>query len=247
METRHRALVVDDDQDVRDLVVTIIEGAGLDVDIAASGAEALRKIREINPDLVTLDLTLPDIDGMEVCRRLREFSDAFVIMITGRDEQAARLVGLESGADEYLAKPFHPRELRARVASMLRRAAVARPTPPEAEPEPESGLAQRTVPEPLDAGGGLVIDVARRESRLHDDNLGLTAPELDILTFLAQRPGQVMGRAEIVAELWGQEVVESDYQLDVNIGSLRRKLRKAARGTTWITTVDGSAYRFDRP
>ncbi|MBC7632224.1 response regulator, partial [Aeromicrobium sp.] len=169
MMTAHRVVVVDDDDDIRDLLVHVLNEAGLEVSTASDGASALATIREVQPDLVTLDLSLPDMDGTEVCRALREFSDAYVVMITGRAAEIDRLVGHEVGADDYMAKPFSPREVRARVSALLRRPRlggvpatptdtaetglqVARPDGPPAD-EPRA---------PVDVGGGLVLVVQHR-------------------------------------------------------------------------------------
>ena len=129
MHRSHRALVVDDNEDIRDLLVLVLEQSGIEVRSAANGTQALETVRSFDPDLVTLDLSLPDIDGTDVCREIRTFSDAYVVMITARSDEIDRLVGLELGADDYLTKPFSPRELVARVKAMLRRVELDKATP----------------------------------------------------------------------------------------------------------------------
>jgi len=244
MTTTHRVVVVDDDDDIRDLLVHVLKGAGLEVTTASDGASALATIREVQPDLVTLDLSLPDMDGTDVCRALREFSDAYVVMITGRDAEIDRLVGLEVGADDYMAKPFSPREVLARVSALLRRprlgasvSAVADATP---DVTPEAGL-----PRPVDVGGGLVLDAPQHVAMLDGDRVMLTPAEFDLLHALASRPGTAWERGDLVREVWQGEFIESDFLVDVHIGNVRRKLRRAGSVRSWIRTIDGSAYVFD--
>jgi DNA-binding response OmpR family regulator len=240
VDVTHRALVVDDDPDIRDLIVVLLEGAGLDVSTAENGADAIDVARRLAPDLVTLDLTLPDMDGTEVCRGIREFSDAYVIMITGRDSEIDRLVGLEVGADDYLAKPFSPRELRARAAALLRRPRAAATVEPAA-----AGPASRAE---VDAGGGLVLDPVDRVALLDGDPLPLTPAELSLLSALAGDPGRMWQRGDLVREVWQGDFIESDFLVDVHVANLRRKLRRAGGGgRVWIRTVGGAGYTFEPP
>lgn len=230
--SEHRALVVDDDPDIRDLLVLVLEGLGLEVQAVGTGAAAISTARSWAPDLVTLDLTLPDADGTDVCRELRTFTDAYVVMVTGRDTEVERLVGLEVGADEYLVKPFSPRELKARAAALLRRPRVGSlPQPPA-----------RSVPQQLP--GGLVVSREQKWATLEGAPLPLTPPELDLLATLASRPDEPWSREELAAEVWSGELIESDFVVDVQVAGLRRKLRNAA-GRDWIRTVDGSSYLLD--
>lgn len=233
MQERHRALVVDDDEDVRLLLVHVLEGLDLDVAGAATGEQAIERLRETDADLVTLDLTLPDIDGVEVCRRIREFSDAYVVMITGRDDESDRLVGLDVGADDYMTKPVSPREVRARAAALLRR--------PRERRSPEPG-GERVI----DAGGGLMLVPVRHVAMLDGEPLPLTPTEVDLLAALSARPGESWERAQLVREVWAGDFIESDFLVDVHVASLRRKLRKAGTRREWISTVGGTGYRFDR-
>lgn len=250
METTHRVLVVDDDDDIRDLLVFVLEQAGLEVSWAENGADALAMVRDQQPDLVTLDLTLPDMDGTDVCRRLREFSDAYVVMITGRAAETDRLVGLEVGADDYMNKPFSPREVLARVSALLRRPRLGASTAAAAGTTPgaEAGVAETAstpVEAELDAGGGLVLDAARHLAMLDGERVMLTPAEFDLLRALATRPGVAWEREELVREVWHGEFIESDFLVDVHIANLRRKLRRAGSRTTWIRTVGGVGYLYD--
>ena len=251
MGTAHRAVVVDDDDDIRDLLVHVLVEAGLEVLTASDGATALATIRECQPDLVTLDLSLPDMDGTEVCRALREFSDAYVVMITGRNAEIDRLVGLEVGADDYMAKPFSPREVRARVSALLRRPRLGAAADTSAHPAEvgtpgaEPGGPADEMPAPVDVGGGLLLDVEHQIAVLNGDRVMLTPIEFDLLRTLASRPGVGWERGDLVRELWQGEFVESDFLVDVHIGNLRRKLRRSGNAHHWIRTVEGSAYVFD--
>lgn len=250
METTHRVLVVDDDADIRDLLVFVLEQAGLEVSWAENGADALTKIRELQPDLVTLDLSLPDMDGTDVCRRMREFSDAYVVMITGRAAEIDRLVGLEVGADDYMNKPFSPREVLARVSALLRRPRLGTPSGPAS---PAAAVSEATSEVPvevpaeaeLDAGGGLLLDPARQVATLEGERVMLTSAEFDLLRALATRPGVAWEREELVREVWHGEFIESDFLVDVHVANLRRKLRRAGSRTTWIRTVGGASYLYD--
>lgn len=235
----HRALVVDDDPDIRDLLVTVLEGIGLTVVTAGTGAEAIAKARDSAPDLVTLDLTLPDADGTDVCRALREFTDAYIVMITGRDSEIDRLVGLEVGADEYLAKPFSPRELRARAVALLRR--------PRVGAGPRESVAGEAAPdhEVLQVGS-LRLETATGHVRVGDDLVMLTPTEVQVLRVLASRPGTPWPRAELAAAVWDGDFVESGFLVDVQVAGLRRKLRAAA-GREWVRAVDGAAYQLTPP
>jgi DNA-binding response OmpR family regulator len=223
--------VVDDDPDVRDLVVWSLEVIGAEVATAATGAEALEVCRRLDPDLVTLDLSLPDADGMDLCRTLRDFTDAYIIIITGRGEERDRLVGLQSGADDYLAKPFSPHELQARAQALLRR--------------PRLSSARRDQVAGDVVVGRLVVSPAQGDARLGDAALGLTAAELDVLAVLASEPGRAWRREDLTRQIWEDAVVDSDYLVDVHVANVRRKLRESGERHAWIRTVDGVAYRLE--
>ncbi|GAA4365542.1 response regulator transcription factor [Nocardioides caricicola] len=223
-----RAVVVEDEADTRELIDIVLRKAGIEVHGAETGDEGLRLIRDLKPDLVTLDVQLPDMQGTEVCRRLREFSDTFVMMITSRTDEVDRLLALDLGADDYLAKPFSTRELGARSAALLRRARAAEPERPEDDV--------------VEAGGGLVLVPVRHVAMFEGNPVPLTPPEVDVLAVLAREPGRAWDRSDLVSEVWGGEFIESDYLIDVHVANLRRKLRKAGAGTDRIRTVEGAAY-----
>ncbi|GAA4696308.1 response regulator transcription factor [Nocardioides nanhaiensis] len=236
-----RVLVVDDDPDLRALIELVLADEGLAVSTATTGREAIEAVRREEPDLVTLDLSLPDTDGTEVCRELRTFSDVYVVMVTGRDQESDRLAGLEIGADDYLVKPFSPRELRARVKALLRR---PRQSTASAATVAAAPAAQAV---PLEPGGGLVIVPTGRVVLLDGHVVPLTPAEVDVVAVLASEPGRVWERGELARQVWNTQFVESDYVVDLHVAGARRKLRKAA-GTgsrEWIRTVAGSGYVFD--
>lgn len=241
-QVRHRALVVDDDPDIADLVVMVLEALDMDVVVAPTGAAALALARERQPDLVTLDLTLPDMDGTEVCEQLRSFTDAYIIMVTGRDAEIDRLVGLEVGADEYLSKPFSPRELRARAAALLRRPRMGLPGPAAGEDEDRTTVRASGVAM-TDLGHGLLLDPLTGATRYRDESVPLTPTEGRILLTLARHVGEPLERGVLVKEVWQGEFIESDFLVDVQVAGLRRKLRSTT-GRDWIAVVGGTAYRL---
>jgi DNA-binding response OmpR family regulator len=243
VQDRQRALVIDDDADVRMLLAHVLEQLDLDVSTAATGTAGIERLRADDVDLVTLDLTLPDLDGVEVCRRIREFSDAYVVMITGRVEEADRLVGLDVGADDYMTKPVSPREVRARAAALLRRPRQRRADPPGVPTTPDP---TDPVDRVVDAGGGLVLVPVRHVAMLDGTPLPLTPTEVDLLATLSSRPGVTWERGQLVRQVWAGDFIESDFLVDVHVASLRRKLRKAGTRQEWISTVGGTGYRFDR-
>jgi DNA-binding response OmpR family regulator len=226
--TQVRALVVDDEPNIVALVTRLLEREGMDVTTAASGSEALDRARELQPDLVVLDLTLPHLDGIEVCRRLRAFSEAYVVMLTARDGEAHLVTGLSSGADDYVTKPFSPRELLARVRAGLRRPVASR----------------RAVPVERDLGG-LRVDPAARTVTVEDAPCALTPLELDLLLALSAQPGVVCARADLLERVWGPGWFGDDHLVDVHVGNLRRKLGDDSRRPRWIHTVRGVGYRLD--
>jgi len=234
MEQR-TALVVEDDADVGELVGNVLSQVGFDVRIAGDGEAALRAFAADEPELITLDLNLPGVDGIELCRRIRRTSSAYLIMLTARAEEADRLIGLEVGADDYLTKPFSTRELRARVSALYRRPAVLsgwdRPG------DDGDGV--------LDGGAGLLVNNTRRDALVGGRVVALTRTEFDLLHWLVRHGGVVQDRATLVRELWDGEA-EPGHLVDVHVANLRRKLRQHAPATEWIRTVRGVGYRFDR-
>jgi len=224
-------LVVDDEQRLRELVRGYLEREGFGVLTAADGPVALDLARQQAPDVVVLDLMLPGLDGLEVCRRLRSFSDAYVIMLTAKAEEIDRIVGLEVGADDYLTKPFSPRELIARVRAMLRRPRHGRAEVPPDVPPPQGF-------------GSLLIDHARHEVTLDAAVVPLTTLEYTLLTTLAAHPGRVFTREQLLERVWGADYFGDDHVVDVHIANLRKKLGDDPAAPDYIETVRGAGYRF---
>jgi DNA-binding response OmpR family regulator len=230
------AVVIEDDPDVRALLVELLQQSGFTVTDCSGGAEGLRAVRDGDPDLVTLDLNLPDLDGIEVCRRLRETSEAYVIMLTARPDEIDRLVGLETGADDYLTKPFSPRELRARVAAMMRRPR-RRAVPQAAEPaQADTGEIMRL--------GELEVDLEGRLAHLKGTELPLTRIEFDLLATLLGGPRRVWPRETLLRTVWGTEWAGDGHLVEVHMGNLRRKLGDDPRNGRYIRTVRGVGYRL---
>jgi DNA-binding response OmpR family regulator len=216
-------LVVDDEQPIRELVRTYLRSERMDVITAEDGPAALEAIREHAPDVVVLDVMLPGFDGIEVCRRLRAFSDAYVLMLTARGEETDRVVGLSIGADDYLVKPFSPRELVARIKALLRRPRAASAT----------------------AGPvGLTVDGKRHEVVVDDRPVSLTVIEFDLLAALAREPGVVLTREQMLDRVWGHDFVGDDHLLDVHIAKLRRKLGDDPAQPRFVETVRGVGFRL---
>jgi len=221
-----RVLVVDDDPTVSDVVRRYLERAGIDVTLAADGPAALATFAADRPDLVVLDLMLPGIDGLEVCRRMRaDDPDVRVVMLTALGEEADRVTGLELGADDYVTKPFSPRELVLRVQSVLRR--VARPPVP---------------PETL-TDGDLVVDVARRLAHHGGEPLSLTVREFDLLVFLMRNPGRAFTRAQLLEAVWGWTFGDQST-VTVHVRRLREKVEDDPADPKRILTVWGVGYRY---
>ena len=227
------ALIVDDEQHLRDLVRGYLQREGFVVYAADNGRAALELARQHPPTVVVLDLMLPELDGLEVCRQLRAFSDAYVIMLTAKTEEIDRIVGLEVGADDYLTKPFSPRELVARIRAMLRR--------PRRHGGP--GAPAPDVPPPQ-RFGELTIDHERREAVLAGGIVPLTPLEFALLTTLAAHPGRVFTRAQLLERVWGEDYFGDDHVVDVHIANLRRKLGEDSSAPRFVETVRGVGYRF---
>ena len=220
-----RILVVDDEAPILDLVRGYLERDGFEVETAADGPAGLAAVRATSPDVVILDVMLPGLDGIEVCRQLRTFSNAYVLMLTARGEEIDRIMGLTVGADDYLVKPFSPRELVARVKALLRR--------------PRADAA-------TSAGGppGLEVDEARRSVRVDGQIVGLTTLEFDLLAVLARDPGIVIRRQALLDRVWGAEFVADDHLVDVHVANLRRKLGDDPARPRFVETVRGVGYRL---
>lgn len=231
MELRpHRILVVDDEPPIVELLTGYLEREGWLVRGASDGTAALESVRTFEPDVVILDVMLPGLDGVEVCRRLRAFSDAYVLMLTARGEEIDRIVGLTVGADDYLVKPFSPREVVARTKAMLRR--------PRGSASPiTGGPPARTLP------AGLEVDEGRRLVRVDGTTVELTALEFNLLALLAREPGIVVPRQGLLDSLWGPEFIGDDHLVDVHIANLRRKLGDEPAQPRFVETVRGVGYR----
>ncbi|MDQ1742430.1 MAG: hypothetical protein QOE23_769, partial [Pseudonocardiales bacterium] len=228
-----KAVIVDDDPDIRALIAELLRQSGFQITEAATGSEGIAAVREVQPDVVTLDLNLPDLDGIEVCRRLREITDAYVVMLTARPDEIDRLMGLEIGADDYLTKPFSPRELRARIAAMLRRPRSA-----------GGSVAELAAPAGALRHGGLEVDVAGRLAVLDGLELELTRTEFDLLATLLSGPRRVWPRDTLLRTVWGTEWVSDGHLVEVHMANLRRKLGDDPRSGRYIRTVRGVGYRL---
>ena len=226
-----RILVVDDEAAVTDLLAYNLRKAGYETLLAADGREALRLARQSNPDLILLDLMLPEVDGLDVCRELRKTSEMPVIMLTARGEEIDRVVGLELGADDYICKPFSMRELLARIKAVLRRAQPAEPTG-----KPSTILRGK---------GGLRLDVESRIVTVVEANLALTRLEFDLLNMLLTNTGRVMTRERLLEQVWGYDFVGDTRAVDSAIKRLRAKLRGASTAADSIEAVRGVGYRFN--
>jgi DNA-binding response OmpR family regulator len=229
-------LVVEDTDEIRELVATVLRRAGMDVRAVGSGAECLEEVRRRPPDLIVLDLGLPDADGTEVCRQVRAETECYVLMLTARAEEVDLLIGLAVGADGYMAKPFSPRELVARVQAMLRRPRTAAPAPqPQPQPEPEDTV--RRLAE-------LEVDEDSREVRVDGAVVDLTRTEFDLLAALASRPGRVLQRETLLREVWQTDWEGNLRLVEAHMSNLRRKLQAAGLHSPEIRTVRGVGYRL---
>ena len=226
-------LVVEDTDEIRELIRTVLERAGLDVRAVSSGAECLEEVRRQPPDLIVLDLGLPDADGTEVCRQIRAESQAYVLMLTARAEEVDLLIGLAVGADGYMAKPFSPRELVARVQAMLRF--------PRQAPAAASAAA---VEESVRRLAELEVDEESREVRVDGSVVDLTRTEFDLLAALASRPGRVLQRETLLREVWQTDWEGNLRLVEAHMSNLRRKLQAAGLSSPEIRTVRGVGYRL---
>jgi DNA-binding response OmpR family regulator len=234
MATGFRALVVDDEVALTDVVASYLKRESFEISVAHDGDSALTLAREVDPDVVILDIGLPGVDGIEVCRQLRVFSDAYVIMLTARDTEVDTIVGLAVGADDYITKPFSPRELVARVRAVLRR--------PRRTPTTDLDPDQQMSPPRL--FGALRINVDGREVHLDGTPIMLTRTEFDVLAALSSRPGMVLSRRQLLELVWGDSWVGNDNIVDVHVGHLRRKLGDNPSLPRYVTTVRGVGYRM---
>jgi DNA-binding response OmpR family regulator len=223
-----RVLVVDDEPAIRDLVGSYLRNDGFEVVEAVDGEDALARFGECTPDLVVLDLRLPGVSGLDVLREIRRTSAVYVIVLTARAEEADKLVGLELGADDYITKPFSPRELVARVRAVLRR----RRDGDTADPLDE-----------MTRFDGLTIDAGRHEVRVDDEPVELTSLEFQLLATLAEAPGRVFSRRQLIERVWGWDFYGDERLVDVHIGNLRRALADSADDPRFVGTVRGVGYK----
>ncbi|GAA2701354.1 putative sensory transduction protein [Actinoplanes palleronii] len=207
----------------------LLEKEGFEVFAAGDGQEAVARAKKQRPDIAILDLGLPDVDGIEVCRQIRQFTDAYIIMVTGRTDELDKVVGLSVGADDYVTKPFSPRELSARIQAMRRR--------PRA-----SAQAQR---EAVREYGDLRIDLEVREVSQAGVVLELTKIEFDLLDLLSSAPRRTFTRRQLLEDVWGDNFYGDDHIIDVHVGNLRRKLGESASAPHHIRTLRGVGYRFE--
>ena len=224
---RERILVVDDEEGIRELVGTYLRNEGFDVEQVADGETALERFRNQPFDLLVLDLRLPGLDGYDVLREIRRDSSVYVIMLTARSEEADKLIGLELGADDYVTKPFSPRELVARVRAVLRRR----------REDGGSGDDEMRFP-------GLVVDVGRHEVRVDDTPVELTNLEFELLAALAGAPGRVFTRRQLIERVWGWDFYGDERLVDVHIRNLRKSLGDSADDPRFIGTVRGVGYKL---
>lgn len=222
-------LVVEDAPDFRQVLQAVLSSEGYDVAVAADGATAVERAREIAPDVIVLDLGLPDIDGIEVCRQVREFSDAHVIMLTARCDEVDRVSGVTIGAHDYLTKPFSPPELAMRVDALL------------CGSRDVTGVPAATDPDRLRVGD-IELDTIVRDVRVDGETIDLTAIEFDLLGALLTRPETVFSRQMLLEHVWGDESCAGHHVVDVHVANLRRKID--ANGTGHIRTVRGVGYRM---
>ena len=220
---RDSILVVEDEASIASFVALYLRNAGYSVRTVATGGEALTHAAADTPSLIVLDLMLPDIDGIEVCRRIRKSSDVPILMLTARDEDVDKIIGLEVGADDYLTKPFNPRELVARVKSILRRTAPER----------------RQIESKVIRHGDLVVDAGRREVRVGEQEVQLAPKEFDLLWELLDHRGLVLTRDQLLERVWGYTFAGDTRTVDVHVRQLRRKLGDASP----IVTVWGVGYK----
>lgn len=223
-----KVLIIEDDEKTVELVQLYLKRDGYRVFTAFNGPDGLRIARELKPDLIVLDLMLPGIDGIEVCRKIREESAVPIIMLTARTTEEDRLTGLDSGADDYVTKPFSPRELAARVRAVLRRM-------------PEESLIRG--PQELKYGD-LELNFLKYEAKYKDKPVDLTSLEFKILGIMAREPGRVFTRAQLIEKAAGYDFEGFDRTVDVHIHNLRKKLENCADGRRFIKTVYGAGYKF---
>ena len=218
-----RILVVDDEQNIRDLATLYLEKEGFNVDEAATGREALTRFQQAPPAMVILDVMMPGMDGFEVCREIRREHDVPILMLTARSEDVDKIVGLELGADDYMTKPFNPREMVARVKAILRRFEGGR--------KPQNAI----------TAANLSVDKARREAKVDSEDLRLRTKEFDLLVAFVENPGIALTRDQLLESVWGYEFAGETRTVDVHVQHLRSKLNGAG---VQIETIRGVGYKL---
>lgn len=253
------AVVVEDDADVRALLAEVLTQAGFETHTAVDGRSGVELVTRLDPLVTTLDISLPDIDGIEVCRQIRTVSNTFVVMLTARTDEIDALMGLDAGADDYQTKPFRPRELRARIEAILRRQrrdpplAATTPPTPHAPPVPAPPDHAEPAPAVTTTSDGLLVDPLARTVHVEGAEVHLTRSEFDLLAALAGAPGRVLSKDALVRVLWGDEydtgtlVTPADHRsVEVHMANLRRKIGDDPASPRWIRTIRGVGYRFDQ-
>jgi DNA-binding response OmpR family regulator len=218
-------LVVDDEVPLTSVVSSYLEREGFAVSVAHTGPDAVEIARQEKPDLIVLDLMLPGFDGIEACRQMRTFTDAYIIMLTARDEEVDKVLALSMGADDYLVKPFSPRELIARVRAMLRR--------------PRLSISEGEEPIVV---GGLALDMEARTVSVDDQPIDLTRTEFDLLAAMASRPKAALTRRQLIEAVWGPNWFGDDHVVDVHVAHVRTKLGDNAAEPRFVRTVRGVGY-----
>ena len=221
--------MIDDERPLAGIVASYLNKAGFDTALAYTGPDGVSSAQDLDPDVIILDLGLPGIDGIEVCRQIRLFSDCYILMLTARADEVDKLIGLSVGADDYLTKPFSPRELVARVNTVLRR------------PRRQAHGTQAAPPREF---GRLRVDAEGRDVWVDDQPVGLTRTEFDILDALSARPNTALSRRQIIDAVWGAGWVGDDHVVDVHVANLRRKLDDPPADPRYILTVRGVGYRM---
>ena len=221
--------MIDDERPLAGIVASYLNKAGFDTALAYTGPDGVSSAQDLDPDVIILDLGLPGIDGIEVCRQIRLFSDCYILMLTARADEVDKLIGLSVGADDYLTKPFSPRELVARVNTVLRR------------PRRQAHGTQPAAPREF---GRLRVDAEGRDVWVDDQQVGLTRTEFDILDALSARPNVALSRRQIIDAVWGAGWVGDDHVVDVHVANLRKKLDDPPTEPRYILTVRGVGYRM---
>lgn len=218
-------MIVEDEEKLARLMADYLKQSGFESEWVADGSEVVPRVREKKPDLILLDLMLPGRDGLEICKEIRTFSQLPIIMVTARVEEIDRLLGLELGADDYICKPFSPREVVARVKTVLRRSGERAPA----------------------TNGGLTLDPERYSARWNGQELDLTAVEFKLLHFLYQNPGRIYSRSQLMDRIYPDQRIVSDRTIDSHIKKLRKKIAAAANDAELIHSIYGVGYKYEAP